>query len=626
MTLLNVRRLLPLAALCVPMSLACVLLAGCPDPQAGTAGSPSKTSPNTTAPTTAGATQTAKPIPTVATAQQAAQPNASAAPAATDAKAAQIIANAETSYNSGVRNYRANRLDAARLDFDTAVDGMLSSGMDLKAEGPLADELDHLLNAINAVELDALKQGNGLSAKVEEAPLEVAEELTFAPNPGLVAELKTELNTTSDLPLVINDQVAGYIGAFSGSENFRRHMAASLQRVGKYRGLIQNVLKEEGVPQDLIYLAVAESGFQPQALNAQSGAGGMWQFMTYTGPEFGLTRNGYFDYRFDPEKSSRAYARYIKQLFNQFGDWYLAMAAYNWGPGNIQRDVQRTGYADFWEFYKRGLMPAQTRAYVPQILAAILMAKNPERYGLDKLVPSPAVIYDTVTTTYAIDLRLVSDVTGAPLQELIELNPSMLRLSTPPDIAFDLHLPPGTKSLYADRLKDIPEDRRASWRFHVVKPGETLESIASALHARVPDIAQTNGITAQDPMGVDDELVVPVQSATGVSNPQHYTTRAGDTLVTVADRFNVSIEELRKWNSLSESSLRPGHTLYVAEPVRLAPSVRTRGRSTARGATRGTARGAHGRRASGGARAASKPSSSRSAKSKKSTWKRKAAK
>jgi len=300
--------------------------------------------------------------------------------------------------------------------------------------------------------------------------------------------------------------------------------------------------------------------------------------MTYTGPQFGLTRNGYFDYRFDPEKSSRAYARYIKQLYNQFGDWYLAMAAYNWGPGNIQRDVQRTGYADFWEFYRRGLMPAQTRAYVPQILAAILMAKNPERYGLDKLVPSPPVIYDTVHTDYAIDLRLVADVTGASVQELVELNPSMLRLSTPPDIDFDLHIPPGTKELYADRLKDIPEDRRASWRFHVVKSGETLDGIASSLHSKVADISRTNGITPQDPMSIDDELVVPVQSVTGISSPQRYTLRAGDTLITVADRFNVTMEELRKWNSLTTSSVKPGRVLYVAEPVRLAPSVRARGR------------------------------------------------
>ena len=590
MTHSKLRRRLTLAIFCAPL----LLLAGCPkDPLAGTAGSPAKISSKATAPAITAQGQ----AEVEATQAQAA---ANAAQAAADAKAAQQaqqirqrIANAETSYNSGLQNYRAGRLDAARLDFDFAVDAMLASGMDLKSEGPLADEFDHLLNAINGLEMDALKQGNGFSPKVEEAPLEVAESLTFAPNPELVEKLKTELNTTSDLPLVINDQVAGYIGAFSRSENFRRHMAASLQRVGKYRGLIQSVLKEEGVPQDLIYLAVAESGFQPQALNAHSGAGGMWQFMTYTGPQFGLTRNGYFDYRFDPEKSSRAYARYIKELYNQFGDWYLAMAAYNWGPGNIQRDVQRTGYADFWEFYRRGLMPAQTRAYVPQILAAILMAKNPERYGLDRLVPSPPVIYDTVHTNYAINLRLVSDVTGASVQELVELNPSMLRLSTPPDIPFDLHIPPGTKEVYADRLTDIPEDRRSSWRFHVVKSGETLEGIASSLHSKVADIARTNGITAQDPMSADDELVVPVQSVTGSSSPQRYTLRRGDTLVTVADRFNVTIEELRKWNSLSTSSVKPGRVLYVAEPVRLGPSVRARGRvASGRGkSTRSTAHG-----------------------------------
>ncbi len=553
-----------------------VLLAGCPDPLANTAGSPPKTSSKATAPPlSAPASVAAQQAQTGA---NATQPQADAQAAQRAQQIRQLIANAETSYNSGVQNYRAGRLDAARLDFDFAVDALLAGGQDLKAEGPLADEFDHLLNAINALELDALKQGNGLSPKVEEAPLDVAETLTFAPNPELVAKLKTELNLTSDLPLIINDQVAGYINAFAGSENFRRHMAASLQRVGKYRGLIQKVLQEEGVPQDLIYLAVAESGFQPQALNAHSGAGGMWQFMTYTGPQFGLFRNGYFDYRFDPEKSSRAYARYIKELYHQFGDWYLAMASYNWGPGNIQRDVVKTGYADFWEFYKRGLMPAQTRAYVPQILAAILMAKNPERYGLDKLVPSPPVIYDTVHTDYAIDLRLVADVTGSTVQELVELNPAMLRLSTAPDIDFDLHLPPGTKDLYNDRLKDIPEDRRASWRFHVVKEGETLDTIASALHAKPAEIARTNGITAQDPMSVDDELVVPVQSVTGIASPQHYTVRAGDTLVTVADRFNVTTEELRKWNSLTTSSVRPGKTLFVSAPVRLGPSTRARGR------------------------------------------------
>jgi membrane-bound lytic murein transglycosylase D len=399
---------------------------------------------------------------------------------------------------------------------------------------------------------------------------------------------------TSDLPLVINEDVAGYIGSFSGSETFRKHMAASLQRVGKYRGLIERVLKEEGVPQDLMYLAVAESGFQPQVVNTHSGAGGMWQFMTYTGPEYGLTRNGYYDYRFDPEKSSRAYARYIKNLYHQFGDWYLAMAAYDWGPGAVQRAVQRTGYADFWELYRLHAMPAETRAYVPQILAAVLMAKNPERFGLDKLVPSPPVIYDTVSTNYSIDLRLVSDVTGASVQELVALNPALLRLQTPPDVSFDLHIPPGTTNLYNARLKDIPLDRRNAWRFHVVKPGETIDEIASSLHASAAEIATTNGITANDPMAAGDELVVPVETVASIARPSRYTLRPGDTLVTVADRFNVSVEDLRRWNMLSSSNVRPGRSLYVAEPLRLAPSgrFRTRGRAAAT-----SSRGARGKAA-----------------------------
>lgn len=534
--------------------------------------------------------QSVKAVPAQETAQ----------PAAVTQKAQQLIAQAESFYNSGVQNYRANRLEAARLDFDNAVDLMLSSGMDLKSEGQLKDEFEHLLNAINTLELAALKQGNGFSPQLEAAPLDAANDITFPANPELVAKLKTELNVTSDLPLVINDQVAGYIGVFSNSTTFKNHLARSLERAGKYKTMIQKVLAEEGVPQDLIYLAVAESGFQPQALNARSGAGGMWQFMP-TGA-YGLARNGYFDERFDPEKSSRAYARYIKSLYKQMGDWYLAMAAYDWGPGNVQRAVQRTGYADFWELYRRNAMPAETRAYVPQILAAIIMAKNPEKYGMDKLVPNAPVLYDTVNVGYAIDLRLVADVTGVSVAEIVALNPSLLRLSTPRDMSFDLHIPPGMKAVFAERLKDIPEDRRASWRFHIVKAGETLEGIASALHAKPTEIAETNGITAQDPMGVGDELVVPLQSVSAAARPQRYTVRRGDTMLTVADRFNISVEELRRWNSLSGSALRPGRAIYVAEPLRLGPSVRSRGRRSVGGRGRKSRAGAANRGSSRGRR------------------------
>ncbi len=602
-------RRLSLTLLCAPL----VLLAGCPGDDPLAAKSPAN-SPTGIAPTVSQPAQTAAAAGAQTT-QAAAQTNEVQSPAQA-AKIQQLITSAESSYNSGVANYRANRLDAARLDFDYAVDSMLSSGYDLQAEGPLADEFERLIDAINSLEMAALRQGNGLSPKIEEAPVDTANDLTFAPNPELVAKLKSELNVTSDLPLVINDEVAGYIGVYSSSSSFRAHMAASLQRVGKYRGLIQSVLKEEGVPQDLIYLAVAESGFQPQVVNARSGAGGMWQFMPATGAEYGLTRNGYFDYRFDPEKSSRAYARYIKALYKQFGDWYLAMAAYNWSASGVTRDVEKTGFADYWQLRRLGLMPAETRAYVPQILAAVIMAKNPERYGLDKLVPSPAIIYDSVTINYAIDIRLVADVTQVSVAEIAALNPALLRYTTPNDVPFDLHIPPGTKDLYLDRLKDIPEDRRGSWRFHIVKPGETVASIAASLRARPEDIAETNGITAADPMAVDDELVIPIQTYASAAAPQRYTARRGDTLVTIADRFNISLDELRRWNNLTASSVKPGRSLYVQEPVRLAPSMRGHGRSAGRGRGRHR-RGSRAEASSSSRRGRSSSKAERSSQSKK---------
>jgi membrane-bound lytic murein transglycosylase D len=484
----------------------------------------------------------------------------------------------EEIYRSGVDNYRAGHLEAARSDFDAAVDLMLTSGLNLKSDPQLSDEFEHLLDSVNSLEIAALKQGNGLSPIIEAAPLDAANEVTFKSDAALNAQLTAELKTTqSDFPLVVNDYVAGFISYFSNSSGGHAHLLRSLERAGKYKDMISRFLREEGVPQDLIYLAVAESGFQPQALNARSGAGGMWQFMP-TGA-YGLTRNGWFDERFDPEKSSRAYARYMKTLYNQFGDWYLAMAAYDWGPGNVQRAVMKTGYADFWELYRRGVLPGETKNYVPGIIAAIIMAKNPAQYGLDKLVPDAAVLSDTISIDYAIDLHLVADVTNASLQEIVALNPSLLRMSTPNDVSLDLHVPSGTREAYLARIKEIPEEKRSSWRFHVVRAGESLDTIATVLHARVSEIAETNSIAASESLSEGDELVVPVASAASV-HPQRYTVRRGDTMITVADRFGVSVEELRRWNHLSSNAIAPGRTITVAEPVKLAPGTRVRGKSS----------------------------------------------
>jgi membrane-bound lytic murein transglycosylase D len=541
------------------------LLTGCPQQQAA---APGAASPKATAP------------PITATAQSAAAPGVTTAQSAEDAanayRAQQLINRAEASYLTGVDNYRGGRLEAARSDFDSAVDLMLTSGMDLKNDPQLSEEFEHLLNAINSLEMDALKQGTGFSAPIEAAPLDAADEVTFPANPELKAQVAAELKTTvSDLPLVINDYVLGFISYFSNSPTGHAHLMASLERAGKYQDMIAKDLRDAGLPQDLIYLAVAESGFQPQVVNRTSGAGGMWQFMPFQGA-YGLERNGWFDERFDPEKSSLAYARYMKELYNQFGDWYLAMAAYNWGPGNVQRAVMHTGYADFWELYRRNVLPTQTKNYVPGIIAAAIMAKNPKQYGLEGLVPDAPVVSDTVSVDYSVDLRLVADITEATLPEIVDLNPSLLRMTTPEETDFDLHLPAGTRDVYLKRIQTIPEDKRASWRFHVVRAGDSLESIASSFHGRPAEIATANNLAPDAALTAGAELAVPLASQTAVLRTLHYITRGGDTLVTVADRFNVSVEDLRLWNHLKSSAIAPHRTLNVSEPVHLAPATHVR--------------------------------------------------
>ena len=283
---------------------------------------------------------------------------------------------------------------------------------------------------------------------------------------------------------------------------------------------------------------------------------------------YGLGRNGWYDERFDPEKSTHAYARYIKLLYSQLGDWYLAMAAYDWGPGNVQRAVERTGYADFWELYRRNVLPQETKNYVPIIIAAAIMAKNPEQYGLQSLTPDPPLLVDTVTTDYSVDLRLVSDLVEVPVQEISDLNPSLLRMSTPTDAPFELHLPAGRKDLYEKRISEIPADKRNQWRFHKVVSGESLETIARDYHVSPSEIVFVNQLAPGDDLSATDSLVIPVPPApSSRSRLTLYRVEHGDTLVTVADRFNITVQQLRRWNHLTAARLVPGRRLYVAEPA-----------------------------------------------------------
>ncbi len=557
-----------------------LLLAGCPRQQApATAPPPQATAPAVPRPAVV-PQQPAAPTPKADNVQQQ--------------RVRQLIAQVEAAYAQGDADYRRGDLASAKTQFDHAVDMMLMSSIGIKSDPQLQDEFDKIVDQVNALEMEALKQGNGFVPNEELTPAEAASDVTFAVDPNLVAKARAELSTTkSDLPLMVNDYVASFINFFAYTQKGHNTLLHSFERSGRYRAMIQRILGEEGVPQDLIYLAVAESGFQPQAVNRRSRAGGIWQFMPYG--NYGLVHNAYVDERFDPEKSTLAYARYMKFLYDQLGDWYLAMAAYDWGAGNVQRAVEKTGYADFWELYKRHNLPGETQNYVPEILAAIIIANHPHQYGFDDLTLDPPVLTDTVTVNYSIDLRLVSDLVGAPVDELEALNPSLLRMETPPDTSFDLRLPAGTATLFDDRIALIPEDKRNSWRYHIVAANDTLDSVAHEYHVSVSALASSNQLSEDESLAGIEALAVPVPPrAEPSARMRLYTARRGDTLVTIADRFGVSLAQLRRWNGIpSGIRVAAGRRLHVAEPVirRTASSRRRQRTSKSGGKTSGARHG-----------------------------------
>jgi len=498
-----------------------------------------------------------------------------------------LIARVEKEYQSGQENYRAGHLEAAKQNFDSAFNLLLGSGFDLRSaanSGPNSDdrlqrELDRILDGINGLELAALQQGDGFAEqKSEPAPIDEANELTPTVDQNVKAKAEAEIKSThSDLPLMMTDQVAGYINYFS--TRGRGTVERALARSGRYEDMIRRTLREEGVPQDLIYLAQAESGFHPLAVS-RAGARGIWQFMGARAKGYGLERSWWVDDRQDPEKATRAAAHHLKDLYNQFGDWYLAMAAYNSGPGTVQSAVKRTGYADFWELYRRNALPKETRNYVPIIVAVTIMAKNPAQYGLETVVKEKPVPYDTVKIGYPIDLRLAAECVDATASDLLDLNPSLLRLTTPrvseKDREFDLHLPAGTADKFQTAVASIPADKRVWWRYHKVQGGETLASIARTYRTTPKAIAEANDLNGSlnnDALASETRLIIPIapgkqsDTSTYAHTITHYKVRKGDTVESVAENFGVSAKMLRSWNRLKGSSLAGRKILYLHLPV-----------------------------------------------------------
>ena len=488
-----------------------------------------------------------------------------------------VIGKAEAAFHRGEREYSAGHMEAAKEEFNQAIQGLLQAPESVVADKRLLKKLDYLVARIHAYELEALKQGDGFTEQFyEPAPLDEMATITI-PEDISAAELQKIAqedlaNTVSDLPLVVNRRVAALIKFFCCTSRGRKTLEGGLQRSGRYSDMILRILKEEGVPQDLIYLAQAESSFHATA-RSRAAAVGLWQFIRATGKLYGLERTWWVDDRLDPEKATRAAAKHLKDLNDQFGDWYLAMAAYNTGSARVKRAIRRTGSRDFWKLAARRALFRETRTYVPIIVALAIINKNPEKYGLGDILPEPPLAYDTITVEHPVDLRLVSEIIGSSLKTIRELNPSLLRMTTPNVPEFNLLIPLATQSLFQRRIAMVPPDKRVWWRWHTVHYGETLSGIAKKFKTSVKAIAEVNNLDADERLQEAAELVIPVTRRQPPGGTHRI--RPRETLSVLARRYNVSVSQLMTWNQLDSTVIRAGSLLHVGPPTAPPPGSGT---------------------------------------------------
>jgi membrane-bound lytic murein transglycosylase D len=401
--------------------------------------------------------------------------------------------------------------------------------------------------------------------------------LTFPVDPRTKQRVQQELKSVhSDLPLISNDSVDGVIAYLQA--HARTYMESVLRGQGTYGEIIGEALRRRGLPQDLIYLAAGESAFHPTAVSNKQCVG-IWQFSLGTGSLYGLRKDRWVDDRKDPFKSSEAAARHLKELYQTFGDWFLVMAAYDSGPLTVQRAIERTGYADYWQLRNLHALPDETENYVPIFLATALIAKDPKAYGFDTQ-PDPPLKVDKVQVDTPTDLRLVAQIIDHPVEDLVRLNPSLQRWTTPGNAAdFTLYLPAGTKDLYEQTIASIPLGKRIWWRAHKVTEGETVADVARQFHVSPAALARANQLTANASLEQGSHLIVPMAVGTDASlarfresvsrQVMRYRVRPGDTVDLIADRYNVTPYQLRRWNGLKSSKLTPGRTLhlYVTAPA-----------------------------------------------------------
>jgi len=391
---------------------------------------------------------------------------------------------------------------------------------------------------------------------------------------GIEDQLSTA-EVTYDIPMVDNAQVQKYIRYYT--EKQRKWFTVWLQRSTRYVPLMEEIFAEEGLPRDLVYLAMIESGFNPRAYS-WAHAVGPWQFISSTGKLMGLKRDWWHDERRDIEKSTRAAARFLKDLYGRFDDWYLALAAYNAGPGKMSRAIKKYKSRDFWKLCRGRYLAPETKAYVPKMLAVVQIAKQPAKYGFADIDWQEPLAWETVILPSSTDLEIVADFCEVDYETIKALNPELKRWCTPPGAKnYQMRVPAGTRELFEPRYAELPASKRANYQHVRIKNGDTLSALARRYGVRVKDIMTMNNIRNANRLKVGQDLVLPLRKG---YNPKvvaslkddhnktrrsYYTVRKGDSLWSISRRFGVSTKQLRVWNRLGWNNvIRPGQKLKVS--------------------------------------------------------------
>jgi membrane-bound lytic murein transglycosylase D len=537
-------------------------------------------------------------------------PQAIVAPAAPVAPAepapdpiAILIDESDRHFEAGRKELALGHLERAKAEFDRALDVVLESPDGARANSRLREHVNRLVDRISVLEQAALATGDGFSETSTEPAaidsllgVETFESTPLKPATAEAVQADLE-STTHDIPIPTNDRVLRYVELFQG--RLREFLTEGLSRGVQYLPMIQATFRAEGLPLDLAYIPLIESAFKPSALS-RAKARGVWQFMRGTALENGLKADWYIDERADTVKATQAAAKYLKTLHRMFEDWHLAMASYNGGPGRVRRALTRSRKNDFWQLTaSTRFLPRETREYVPMILAAVIIAKNPAQYGFD-IVPAPTTPTETVIAPAALDLRRVAEWAGVPMDDIQKLNPEFRRWTTPVKKGeYTIRVPEGTAERVKAGLEAAAPNQLNALQFHTVKRGETLTTIAKKLRVNRVDLAEANYLRTSSRVKAGDRLVIPrmpsasllarASSATTEAektaeaivadvlsetspvtdepaSARIYRVRAGDTLYAIARRTGTTVNQLKLWNKLSGSNLRIGTRLLIQSP------------------------------------------------------------